>query len=63
MYLWKSNVCSHKLDLQEANVSVSQFHRIGFFFRWMLVCEWTDAISSQCEAQLYTLKTKKRWSN
>ena len=25
MYLWKSNVYSHKLDVQEANVSVSQW--------------------------------------
>ena len=28
----KSNICSHKLDLQEANVSVSQSHRIGSYF-------------------------------
>ena len=28
MYLWKSNICSHKLDVQEANVSVSRFYRI-----------------------------------
>ena len=32
MYLRKSNICSHKLDVQQANVSVSQFHRIGSFF-------------------------------
>ena len=28
----KVNICSHKLDVQEANVSVSQFHRIGNYF-------------------------------
>ena len=28
MHLQKSNICSHSLDVQEANVSVSQFHRI-----------------------------------
>ena len=27
----KSSICSHKLDVQEANVSISQFHRIGSF--------------------------------
>ena len=29
---WKPNVCSHKLDVQQANVTVSQFHRIGIYF-------------------------------
>ena len=28
----KSNSCSHKLDVQEVNVSVSRFHRIGNYF-------------------------------
>ena len=28
MYFRKQNVCSHKLDVLEANVSVSQFYRI-----------------------------------
>ena len=28
----KVNICSQKLDVQEANVSVSQFHRIGNYF-------------------------------
>ena len=32
LYLWKLNICSHKLDVQEANISVSQFHRIGDYF-------------------------------
>ena len=32
MYLWTSNIRSHKLDVQEANVSVSQFYRIGNYF-------------------------------
>ena len=32
MYLWKSNICSYKLDVHEANVSVSRFHRIGSYF-------------------------------
>ena len=32
MCLWKSNICSHELDVQEAEVSVSQFHRIGNCF-------------------------------
>ena len=42
MYLWESNVSSHKLDVQEANVSVSQWvPQIRKLFRWMLVCEWT----------------------
>ena len=26
--LWKPNVCPHQLDVQEANVSIPQFHRI-----------------------------------
>ena len=29
MYLWKSNICSHELDVQQANISVSQLYRIG----------------------------------
>ena len=28
----KANICSHQLDVQEANVSVSRFHRIGSCF-------------------------------
>ena len=32
MYFRKSNICSHKLDVQEANISVSQFYRIGSYF-------------------------------
>ena len=31
MYFRKSNIGSHKLGVQEANVSVSQFHRIGIY--------------------------------
>ena len=38
-YLWKSNICSHKLDVQEANVSVSQCQKQKLS-RLMLVCEW-----------------------
>ena len=44
MYLRKSNICHHKLDVQEANVSVSESHRIGSYFFQMLVCEWTDSL-------------------
>ena len=55
MYLWKSNICSHRLDVQEANVSVSQFHRIGNYFRWMLVCEWAEFLLLICG-----LRRKKR---
>ena len=32
VYLRKSNNCSNQLVVQEANVSVSQFHRIGSYF-------------------------------
>ena len=32
MYLWKSNIRSHKLDVQESNDSVSQFNRIRDYF-------------------------------
>ena len=32
MYFRKSNLCSHKLDVHEANVTISQFHRIGICF-------------------------------
>ena len=32
MYLEKSNICSKKLDVQKANVSDSQFNRIGSYF-------------------------------
>ena len=37
MCLWKSNICHHKLDVREANVSVSQFNRIRSYFvrRWL----------------------------
>ena len=38
--LWKSNIRSNKLGVQEANVSVSQFHRIGSCFVGCGVCEW-----------------------
>ena len=27
-YLWKSNICFHKWDVQDSNISLSQFHRI-----------------------------------
>ena len=32
MYVRKPNICTHKLDVQETNVCVSQFHRIGSYF-------------------------------
>ena len=33
MLFRKSNICSHKLHVQDANVSISQFHhRIGSHF-------------------------------
>ena len=32
VYFRKSNICSHKLDVQEANISVSQFYRIRNHF-------------------------------
>ena len=32
MYFWKSNICSNKLDVQETNVSIPQFHRIWNHF-------------------------------
>ena len=38
VYLWKSNICSYKLDVHEANVSVSRFHRIGSSF---FGCSWS----------------------
>ena len=28
----RANTCPHESDVQEANVSVSQFHRIGIYF-------------------------------
>ena len=28
MCLWMSNICSRELDVQKANISVSQFYRI-----------------------------------
>ena len=28
VHLWKSNICTHQLDLQEADVSISQLKRI-----------------------------------
>ena len=31
-YVSLENICSHRLVVQEANVSVSQFHRIGNYF-------------------------------
>ena len=35
---------SHKLDVEEANVSVSQFPQNRKLFPRMLVCEWTDSL-------------------
>ena len=32
MYVRKPNICSHKLDVQETNVRVSQFHGVGSYF-------------------------------
>ena len=41
MYLWKSNICSRKLDVQETNVSASQFHRLGSSFSGCAVSAYT----------------------
>ena len=40
---WKSNICTNQLDVQEANVSVSQLHRIkdhivGCWFAYGRTC-------------------------
>ena len=37
MYLRKSNICPHQLDVQEANFSIPQFHRVRnhFFGYWI----------------------------
>ena len=41
MYLWKSNICSYRLDVQETNVSILlTVPQNQKSFRWMLVCEW-----------------------
>ena len=32
VHLWKSSICSHKLDVQEINVSIRQFCRIRNYF-------------------------------
>ena len=39
---------SHKLDMQDANVSVSHVLQIRKLFLWMLVCEWTDSLLLIC---------------
>ena len=46
MFSLKSNSCSHKLDVQRANISVSQFHRrkISFCGCWFT----TDSLLSVC---------------
>ena len=37
LHFWKSNICTDQLDVQEANVSVSQLHRI----RHHIVGSWS----------------------
>ena len=51
LYTRKSNICSHKLDVQEGNVSVSQFHRIGkcfipAFHLWDVVFEISHSFNN-----------------
>ena len=48
MYFRKSNVCSHKLDVQETNVSISQFYRVWNHF---LGC-WTANVWTTCSWSL-----------
>ena len=44
MCLRKSNIFSHKLDVQEANVSsTARWNQKSF--PWMLVCEWTGSVT------------------
>ena len=43
MYFRMSNICSRKLDVQEANVSLSQFLQNQKLFLSMLVCEWMES--------------------
>ena len=41
MYLWKSNICSFKLDVSEANVSIPQFYRVrNHFVEWWTANGW-----------------------
>ena len=46
MYLWKSNICTHQLDVLETNVSIPQFYGIGNHFVgcWIatgrITCSW-----------------------
>ena len=40
----KSNICSHKSDVQETNVSGAHFYRIGSFFLLVLDCEWMESL-------------------
>ena len=46
MYLWKSNISAHELDVHETNVSIPQFYRIGNHFVgcWIangwITCTW-----------------------
>ena len=45
VYLWKQNICHHKLDVQESNVSIPEFPQNLKLFRWMLDCEWMTTCS------------------
>ena len=50
LYFRKSNICSHKLDVQEVDVSVSQFHRIGSYFSgcWFVNGKYSCSRSMGC---------------
>ena len=39
VHIWKSYTCSYQLDVQEANIGITQFHRIGNNF---IVCWIAD---------------------
>ena len=76
--LSESNICSHKLDVQEANISVSQFYRIGsyFFGCWFANGWYSCSRSLGCgdrsvaffkehpsSSERSLSKTKGRWSS
>ena len=59
MYLRKSNMCYHKLDVQEANVSVSRFYRISNCFLGCWCANGRNSHSRSWDVVIEVLRSSK----
>ena len=61
VHFWKSIICTDQLDVQEANVSISQLHRIRDHLAGCWVCVWMFYLRSTCG--FWSLKCRERSPN